>query len=469
MDRKNIGIAAAATAAWVSYNYLQSGPFSPLVERTLGLKPDYPIGGTVSQGYESVREAFAQNFKDGEEVGASFAAFVGGECVVDLWGGYQDGTFKKPYGPDNVNVIYSSGKAVASIVMLSLIDKGLIRWDQKISEVWPEFAQGGKENVTVAELMSHRGGVAWLDPPQRMTIDELADPAKSDVKLAAQPHNHDGVTTKTYHAITRGWYLNAIARRVDPKHRTIGALLREEICPPLGIDVFVGMTPEAEKKYVTLTPYPVHKILKRAFLPSWTHNHPPLESWILSMMSGPTVETPGTKSLVLSGPIVPKGQDAFRMKEFLRCESPSASTLSNGRALATLGALMAAGGTFKGYTHIKNPATLKEAYSHAETVATTDIVTGFSIHYTKAGFAHVEGRKVPDFDIDPVPSDWHRPGVDWYGWGGYGGSLIMWCPSLNISVGYVPSALHPTALGDFRSARVIEALMNVVESKIRAK
>ncbi|KXS22225.1 beta-lactamase/transpeptidase-like protein [Gonapodya prolifera JEL478] len=458
----------AAAAAFVGANYIRSGPFSPTSKKIFGFgMPKYPINGTVEPGYESVQTAFANNFATGDEIGASFCAFVGGKCVVDLWGGFKDAELKTPYGEHDINVIFSSGKACASLVVLSLIDKGLLRWDQRVSEIWPEFAAGGKEKVTVEELMSHRGGVSWLEEEFRPTIAETADLDKLEARIAAQPHTHGGVTTKSYHAVTRGWLLNALVRRVDPRGRTIGTIYREEIAPALGLDLVCGMRPEDESKWSKLSPYPFIRLAMRALLPPWVHRHAPLEPLFQSSVG--QKDTPTLKSLMGSGPkdLIP--DVLYNDKTFLACETPSSSILSNGRALATLGALMCAGGTFRGYTLFSNPSTLESAYSHAEEEPSVDMVTFFDVHYTKAGFAHVTDVRVPDWDMIPFPARWRRPGLEWYGWGGYGGSYFFWCPTLQVSVGYVPNALHATALGDIRSASIIEALMDVAEGKSASK
>lgn len=127
--------------------------------------PDFTttFSGHVAPGYEGVREAFTQNFYDGWEVGASFSVYVNNKHVVELYGGFHDQQFSETYDNDSLQLVFSSSKVVEGIVLTHLVDKGLLDWDVKVSEIWPEFGQGNKENVTLRCLLTHRAGVTYLD------------------------------------------------------------------------------------------------------------------------------------------------------------------------------------------------------------------------------------------------------------------------------------------------------------------
>lgn len=132
------------------------------------ISADPPISGYVAPGFEKVRDQFIDHFKNGkgtgvEELGSSFVAFHKGKCVVALFGGYSDKSKTKPFDKDTLTVIFSSGKSVMSCVAVSQIAKKRIGWETKIAEVWPEFGQGKKENVTYKDMLEHMGGCAWLE------------------------------------------------------------------------------------------------------------------------------------------------------------------------------------------------------------------------------------------------------------------------------------------------------------------
>ena len=132
------------------------------------------IHGNVSQGFESVREAFRANFDEGLEVGAACAVYHRGEKVVDLWGGLRDPKTDDPWLEDTLVLVFSTTKGMSSLALAVAHSRGLFGYDEKVASYWPEFAQGGKENVTVRELLAHQAGVCAIDEP--MDLDLLGDP-----------------------------------------------------------------------------------------------------------------------------------------------------------------------------------------------------------------------------------------------------------------------------------------------------
>ncbi|KAJ3061227.1 hypothetical protein HK102_009189, partial [Quaeritorhiza haematococci] len=198
--------------------------------------PTWPVHGFVAEGFESVKEAFEENFLDGNEVGASFVAYVGGEKVAELYGGYFDDRFSEDalYNNQSLQLVFSSTKVVTSIVIAYLVDKNLLNYSSKVSTYWPEFAQNGKENVTIGDVLGHRSGISWLNPPTP-TLEDLEDFDGFGQRLAAEPHKFNGTTIQGYHATTRGWILNQIVYRAT-NGRTIGSILREDIIPRIQTD-----------------------------------------------------------------------------------------------------------------------------------------------------------------------------------------------------------------------------------------
>jgi len=198
---------------------------------------DSVIDGVVSPGYEKVAEAFLRNFSLGLEHGAACAVSVGGELVVDLWGGERSPG--QPWLQDTLVNVFSTTKGVSSIALAHAHSRGLLEVDREVAHYWPEFAAQGKEAITVRQLLSHQAGLCAIDAPLDLAL--LADPDRVAGAIAVQrpvwiPGDRHG-----YHGISLGWYESELLRRVDPKHRTIGRYFADEIATPLGIDFFIGL------------------------------------------------------------------------------------------------------------------------------------------------------------------------------------------------------------------------------------
>jgi CubicO group peptidase (beta-lactamase class C family) len=156
------------------------------------------IGGDVDDGYGKVADVFRRNFSSGQEVGAAFAVYRDGRKVVDLWGGYRNGNSQAPWEQDTLVNVFSTTKGVASLAVAVAASQGFISYDAKVADYWPEFAQAGKDAITVRQLLSHQAGLPAISPP--LTLDDLADPPKMSAKLAAQvPAWRPGLTLRGVH------------------------------------------------------------------------------------------------------------------------------------------------------------------------------------------------------------------------------------------------------------------------------
>src|SRR5262249_42277738 len=126
------------------------------------------VQGTVAPGFEAAREAFAANFEregDYREVGASFAAFHKGRLVVDLWGGFADRARTRPWTRDTLANVWSSTKGITATAMAILVDRGRVRYEDKVAKHWPEFAANGKGDITIAQVMAHQAGLPGFAEP----------------------------------------------------------------------------------------------------------------------------------------------------------------------------------------------------------------------------------------------------------------------------------------------------------------
>ena len=197
------------------------------------------IGGSVGPGFESVRQAFVENFTNRNELGGAVCAYYKGEKVVDLYGGVRNKATGEPWQEDTMVVVYSTTKGLAAMTLALAHSRGWIDYDERVATYWPEFAQNGKENVTVRQLLAHQAGLFALD--QKLDRDLLFDPDRLATVLARQKPAWEPGTRAAYHAITLGFFEGEILRRVDPKHRTLGRFFQDEIATPLGLDFYIRL------------------------------------------------------------------------------------------------------------------------------------------------------------------------------------------------------------------------------------
>ena len=197
------------------------------------------IDGSVAPGFEAVRQEFERNFEKRRELGAAVAAYVEGEKVVDLWGGVRDARDDSPWQRDTLVILYSTSKGLAAMTLALAHSRGWLDYDARVTDIWPEFGQHGKEDVTIRQLLAHEAGLPVIDEPLDADLlqdfDALAD-AIARQKPAWKPGTRHG-----YHGVSLGWYMGELVRRVDPQHRTLGRFFREEIAGPLGLDIHFGI------------------------------------------------------------------------------------------------------------------------------------------------------------------------------------------------------------------------------------
>ncbi|MFX0084354.1 MAG: serine hydrolase domain-containing protein [Candidatus Hodarchaeota archaeon] len=200
------------------------------------------IAGFVKPGFEAVREAFADNFKYRNELGAACCIYHKGEKVVDLWGGIRNEVTGDPWEEDTMVIVWSTTKGLAGLAIALAHSRGLIDFDERISKYWPEFAQQGKENITIRQLLAHQAGLFEFDGQNDK--DTITDLDRLAVNLARQKPAWEPGTKQGYHAISLGYYQSELLRRVDPKGRSIGEYFQDEIATPLGLDFYIQLPEE---------------------------------------------------------------------------------------------------------------------------------------------------------------------------------------------------------------------------------
>jgi CubicO group peptidase (beta-lactamase class C family) len=180
--------------------------------------------GLVSRGFESVREAFAANFARRDELGGACCVYHRGEKVVDLWGGIRHKETGEPWEHDTMVIVHSATKGLAAMTLAMAHSRGWLDYEERVCAYWPEFAQQGKERITVRQLLAHQAGLFAFDEPVDRSV--VADLDRLPVVLARQKPAWEPGTRQAYHALTLGFYEGELLRRVDPRHRSWGSSFR---------------------------------------------------------------------------------------------------------------------------------------------------------------------------------------------------------------------------------------------------
>ena len=197
------------------------------------------VEGHTSRGFEAVHDAFAENFTRRGELGGACCVYHRGEKVVDLWGGIRHKETGEPWDADTMVIVYSATKGLAAMTMAIAHSRGWLDYEERVAHYWPEFAQNGKDTITVRQLLAHQAGLFALDEPVDRSV--VADVDRLAVVLARQRPAWTPGTRQAYHAITLGFYESELMRRIDPQHRTLGQVFQDEIATPLDLDVYIRL------------------------------------------------------------------------------------------------------------------------------------------------------------------------------------------------------------------------------------
>jgi CubicO group peptidase (beta-lactamase class C family) len=377
------------------------------------------IQGTVEQGFGAVADAFAANFTERDELGAAFALYVDGVAKVDIWAGVADKRTNRPWSEDTLELVYSTTKGAAAICVARLVEAGLVSYDEPVATYWPEFAAGGKEAVTVGQMMSHQAGLPYATAP--LTFDDLMAVTPVVEALAAQEPVWAPGTRHGYHALTYGWLAGELVRRVDG--RRIGQYFADEVAAPLGLDFWIGLPESEEARVARLEVAP-----------------PPTDPEALAMMmqiAGPG--TMGFNALFMSGVMMTGPADAFNSRQVHATEMPAANGITTARSLARMYA--ATVGDVDGVRLIDD-ATV--ASVRAEAVNGPDACLVVSSRFGM-GF-------MLDGELTPMLS------ATSFGHAGAGGSLGYADPDARVGYGYVMNQMAGGIAGDPRTLALNDAV-----------
>lgn len=371
------------------------------------------IHGACPDRLGPVKDAFAANFVDApeglNELAARFSVCIDGEVVLDLWAGHADVAGSTPFTATTLAPVFSTGKAVMAVLIATCVERGLLDYDRPVSSYWPEFGQAGKQDVTVAQLMSHQAGLPgfarpidpalWFDRPAILKI------------LCEQTPMWPPGTASGYHPNTVGVLADALFRRVDG--RGMGRALRDDFP---GLDLWIGL-PESEHGRVA-------QVRKPSALPSLGT----LDA-IKKAAFHDRGAAPG-----------PRDTAQWRMAEI-----PSSNMHGTAEALARLMTVMA-DGRFEG-RQMLSPATLEAA--RRERIRGQDRVLPFVMGWA-AGFTRNAGLNV------------FGPGRSTVGHYGWGGSCALADPERGLAAAYVMTRQSPHLIGDPRPVRLIETLYSAL-------
>ena len=374
-----------------------------------------------------MRDVFRANFVEHGEAGAACCVVRRGEVVVDLWGGVRDHRTGAPWEPDTMATVFSTTKGVSAIVMAIAASRGWLDYDARVASYWPEFAQAGKENVTVRELLAHQAGLAAVDAPFDAT--SLADLDLVARGLAAQRPAWAPGERHGYHPITIGWYESELLRRVDPKKRSIGAFFREEIASVHALDFHIGLPPTVgDERLARLRGFPRWQLLLHpGSLPA---------RFVLAMMR------PGSLAARAFGN--PKLANAAEMSSpaYRAIEMPASNGIGSARAIAGLYGMMASGGSPLGITpkvmaDIVAPATPPRGGTRDEVLF---VDTLYRLGFSRSTRAFSFGDRS-------------------FGTPGAGGSFGYADPDRGIGFAYVPNRMGFWLNSDPRELRLREAVL----------
>jgi CubicO group peptidase (beta-lactamase class C family) len=383
---------------------------------------DTQIHGHCDAHFTAVRDAFAEGFRSRNEIGAAVAVTLDGKTVVDLWAGYADMARTRPWQRDTIVNVYSCTKAMTALCAHQLVERGQLDLDAPVATYWPEFAQASKARLPVRWLLGHRSGLAAVR--EMLPPEALYDWDAMCAALAAEPPWWDPGTRHGYHAVTFGWLVGEVVRRLSG--RSLGTYFREEIAQPLGLDLHIGLPDAEHARVAEMSEIPMDQV---------------------------DADTIGLAQMILSDPeslsaraFVNPPSLAFgpNNAEWRRAEIPGANGHSTARDLARVYGALARGGTVDG-VRVLTPESV--ARCAIEQSFGPDLVLQVS---TRFGLGFMLPQERPDARFGPSKRAFGHPGA--------GGSLGFADPEHRVGFGYVMNRMGPHILLDPRAVALIDAV-----------
>jgi len=377
-----------------------------------------------------VREAFVENFARRRELGGACCAYHRGEIVVDLWGGVRNKLTGELWEQDTMVLVYSATKGLAAMTLALAHSRGWLDYEERVAKYWPEFAQQGKETITVRQLLAHQAGLfAFDDPVDRRVV---ADLDRLAVVLARQKPAWEPGTRQGYHAISLGFYESELLRRVDPQHRSLGQFFQDEIATPLGLDVYIRVPEEIPNaRLATLAP-PRSIDMLLGF---------PLRLALAGMNRRSNIYR-----ALFTNPGFALALDAQRVYA-RNLEMPSGGAVGTARAIAHAYGVFASGGRELG---------LRQETLDLLAAPAIPPTRGFFDECLKVNLQYSLGF------MKPSPA-WRFGSARSFGSPGSGGSLGFADPTAGIGYAYVSSQMGTRLTGDPRDVALREALYSALQ------
>ncbi len=374
----------------------------------------------------AVAAQFEENFRSRGELGAAVSVWHEGREVLSLASGWCDRQQTRPWDTDTLVLTWSVTKALASACLLHVLATDGIELSTPVAALWPEFAAGGKEAVTLAQLLSHRAGLAAMEAPRTSVLDHGAVVAA----LAAQPPNWPPGTAHGYHPRTYGFLVDELLRRRRPAH-TVATYWRETFAEPLGLDFWIGLPdPEMDRVATIYASRAGGPALTGAFYEALADEH----SLTRRAFAGPT----GFQAVA-----------SMNSPEARRAAISSFSGIGSARALGKFYGMLANGGTLAGRTFFPPHAL---AWMSTRQATGPDCIlcldTAFSVGFMQDP-VEADGRKTRQL-FGPSSRAFGQPGA--------GGGHAFADPENNVAFAYLMNQMELGVLPNAKSLSMVAAV-----------
>jgi CubicO group peptidase (beta-lactamase class C family) len=432
VSRRRLLVGAAAGLAsspWLGTRVQAGEPTTGSFGAALRRSTDPTVSGSWHPKLEGVRDEFARNFAERGEVGASLCVIIDGKTVVDLWGGTADVTTGALWQEDTLSQIWSSTKGATALCAHILVDRGLLDLASPVVRYWPEFGQNGKAATTVAMLLAHQAGVPALREP--LPAGAFYDWNFMVSALAAEAPFWEPGTRNGYHALTFGFLVGELVRRVSGK--SLGTFFRDEVATPLGLEFWIGL-PETEEARVA-----------PSIFPDPPGPGEPLSIFFLKALTEPT-SIPALAFFNTGGYTNPGESDS---RAAHAAEIGASGAITNGRGLAQMYASLA---DMRGITSLVSDDGRRRMARVASATgedATGLIPTRFALGYVKS----MDNRSQPPGQQDSVIL-----GEEAFGHSGFGGSIGFADPRAGLSFGYTMNKMGFGTALNARGQALVDAV-----------
>ena len=384
------------------------------------------VEGRVDSAFAAVRDAFEENFAHRGELGAAVAVIAGGRTVVDLWGGIADRASGKPWREDTLAFLFSATKGATAMCAHLLAARGMLDLDAPVARYWPEFAAAGKENVRVRMLLDHRAGLAAIE--KRLPREALFQPQLLAGALEEQRPLWPPGTAHGYHALTFGWLVGEVVRRVSG--RSLGRFFRDEIAEPLGLDFWIGLPEEHEPRVAAL-------------------RMPPPAAGASEAQRAMRIPATLTAKAFTNPPGLLRASE-LNSRAVHAAEIPAANGIATARALAGMYAALADRGELFDRDQVRAMSAVE---SEGDDLVLL-ILTRFSAGFMKSVDNRAAGARRDSVRMGPNDAA--------FGHVGAGGSIGFVDPDAGIAFAYVMNQLGPGVMLNERGQSLIDAVYECV-------